>query len=43
MPLTRRMLIAGLSLGAGFASATFSRAQTEATPFKVVAFAGASN
>jgi ABC-type nitrate/sulfonate/bicarbonate transport system substrate-binding protein len=43
MPLTRRTLIAGLSLGAGFASATRTFAQTEATPFKVVAFAGASN
>ena len=43
MMLTRRMVIAGLSLCAGFTSATRSRAQTEAAPFKIVAFAGASN
>jgi ABC-type nitrate/sulfonate/bicarbonate transport system substrate-binding protein len=43
MPLTRRTLIVGLALGASSAPAARSIAQMDTTPFKVVAFAGASN
>jgi ABC-type nitrate/sulfonate/bicarbonate transport system substrate-binding protein len=43
MPITRRMLMAGLAFGACFPLASRSIAQMDTSPFKVVAFAGASN
>ncbi len=41
--LTRRTMLAGLALGGALASMPRAHAQTDTAPFKVVAFAGASN